>query len=152
MSKILPLIAADLPRFRGTLIPLHALSNRHQTPTSLVTHVYRVHFTLNEMDAHNASLQRLQALYKQLDLVDMVRRLLSDSTLQSSNVSATISLHDNLIRLRNWEREICVNTLPNFEVSNQNIVHILCGHVREIGNDLVAIKAALSNGDISGIE
>jgi len=104
------------------------------------------------MNKQNMGSQGLEAMYTQLDPVKTIRRLVNDTTFRSSNKVTAVSLHDNLIRLRNWTRWIFVNGLSEFEASSQKLAQVLCEHVEEIGNSLRDIETAIHNGDTSAIE
>jgi len=104
------------------------------------------------MNKQNTDSLRLETLYTQLDPVKMIRRLVNDTTFRSSNKATAIALHDNLIRLRNWTREIFVDGLSEFEASNPKLAKVLCEHVEKIGNSLRDIETAISDENESAVE
>jgi hypothetical protein len=104
------------------------------------------------MNEQNTNSQGLETLYTQLDPVKTIRRLVNDATFRSSNRATAVYLHDNLIRLRNWKREIFVDGLSEFEASNRKLAQLLCGHVEKIGDSLKDIETAISDRNTFAVE
>jgi phage-related minor tail protein len=90
----------------------------------------------------NTGAQGLQALYTKIDPVKVIRSLVDK---RSADNDTAISLHDNLIRLRNWEREIFENDLTEFESSNRSLTQEIRGHMKKIGDILPVIETEISN-------
>ena len=89
----------------------------------------------------------LQALYTKINPLKMIRSLVDKAKSRSADKATAISLHDNLIRLRNWEREIFVDGLTEFEISNQGLSEEICAQMKKIEEVLHGIKIAISKGD-----
>jgi hypothetical protein len=95
----------------------------------------------------STGVQGLQALYTQIDPVKMIRSLVDKAKSKSADKAIAISLHDNLIRLRNWERELFVNGLTEFESSDQSLTREICGQMKKIGEIVGIIDVSLCEGD-----
>ncbi|KAJ4348747.1 uncharacterized protein N0V89_010125 [Didymosphaeria variabile] len=96
--------------------------------------------------------QGLEALYTKWNPVQTIHSLVEDTAFQISDKATAITLHDNLIRLKNWASEIFVEGLSDFEASNQELVRVLCEHVETIGRSLIDIKDAISKRDTTVID
>jgi hypothetical protein len=92
-------------------------------------------------------IQGLHAIYTKTHPVGHIRRLLEQADSGSVDSPTNISLHENLIRFRNWQGEIFVSGLTAFEASRRDLALEVCLQAKEIGRAVCKIEFYLVTQD-----